>query len=105
MRGSCSSPRKQQFVSFGHVVLGLRIEERGYDGIFLLNKEATEARHVSGVSMNGGPERPLCETVKLKPILPQRSQDVRNIKDMAYVLRKAANREWNQHKRKKVYCS
>lgn len=34
-------------------------------------KKATEARPVSGVSLNGGlVERPLCEAVKLKPGLP-----------------------------------
>ena len=37
-----------------------------------------EVRHVSGVSPNGGPERSLCEAIKLKPGLPWRPQDVGN---------------------------
>jgi hypothetical protein len=37
--------------------------------------------------------------VKLK--LPRIPQDVRNARLMGYLLRKAANREWNQPKRKK----
>ena len=38
-------------------------------------KKVTEARHVSGVSLNGGlVERPLCKAVKLKPGLPWRHQ-------------------------------
>jgi hypothetical protein len=39
------------------------------------------------------------EAVKLK--LPRIPQDVRNARLMGYLLRKAANREWNQPKRKK----
>ena len=33
--------------------------------------------------------------------LPWRSQDVRDARDVSYLLKKAANREWNQLKRKK----
>lgn len=55
---------------------------------------------MSGVSLNGGPERPLCEDVK-KPGLPWRTQDVRDARGMGYLLRRAANREWSQPKRKK----
>ena len=56
---------------------------------------------MSGISLNGGLERPLCEAVKLKPGLPWRTQDVRDAKIMGYLPRRAANREWNQPKRKK----
>ena len=39
------------------------------------------------------------EAVTLK--LPWRPQDVRDARAMGYMLRKAANREWNQPRRKK----
>ena len=39
------------------------------------------------------------DAVKLK--LPRRSQNVSNARGMGYLLRKAANNEWNQPKRKK----
>ena len=39
------------------------------------------------------------EAVTLK--LPWRPQDVRDVRAMGYLLKKAANREWNQPRRKK----
>jgi hypothetical protein len=39
------------------------------------------------------------EAVTLK--LPRKPQDVRDAKSVGYLLRKAANREWNQPRRKK----
>lgn len=53
--------------SFDHVVLAFesRIQERG-SGISLWLRRATEISYVSGVSLHGGPERPLCEAVKVK---------------------------------------
>jgi hypothetical protein len=39
------------------------------------------------------------EAVTLK--LPRRPQDLGDARDMGYLLRKAANREWNQPRRKK----
>ena len=51
---------------------GFRVKDRK-DGVSDLPphlKKATEARHVSRVSLNGGLERPLCEAVNLKPGLP-----------------------------------
>ena len=56
-------------------------------------RKAAEARLVSGVSLNGGPERPLCETVKVKAVLPWRPQDVGDARTVGYLPRKAANRE------------
>ena len=38
------------------------------------------------------------EAVKLK--LPWRLKDIKDARAMGYLLRKAANREWNQHRRK-----
>ena len=43
----------------------------------------------------------MCEAVKLKPGLPWRTQDVRDARVVGYLPRRAANREWNQPKRKK----
>ena len=43
-------------------------------------KKTADARHVSRVFLNGDLERPLCETVKVKPGLPWRPQDVGEIK-------------------------
>ena len=65
----------------------------------LWNK-STKARHVKGVP-GGLVERPLCEAVKLKPGLPWTIHDVRDSRVMGYLLRSAANRGWNQPKRKK----
>ena len=84
--------------SFSHVVLGLelRIEERSY------RIKAAEARHVSGVSLNGGlVEKQLHEAVNLKPGPPWRTQDIRGARVMGYLPRRTANRECNQPRRKK----
>ena len=43
------------------------------------------------------------EAVTLK--LPWRLKDVKDARVMEYMLRKAANREWNQPRRKTVCCS
>ena len=56
---------------------------------------------MSGVSLNGGLKKPLHDAVRLKLVLPWRPQDVGNSKAMRYLLRRAANREWNQPKREK----
>ena len=53
------------------------------------------------VSLQGGLKTPLCEAVKVKPGLPWRCQDVRDARVMESLLRRAANREWNQPKTKK----
>ena len=46
-------------------------------------------------------EGSLCEAVKLKPGLPWRLHEVGDARAMGFLPRKAANREWNQPKRKK----
>ena len=38
------------------------------------SRKVAEARNVSGVSLHGGPERPLCEAVKVKSRLLSRPQ-------------------------------
>ncbi|MGE9641895.1 hypothetical protein ACQP3J_33175, partial [Escherichia coli] len=55
-------------------------------------KKAAEAMYVLGVSLHGGPERPLCEAVKVKSGLPWRPQDVGDARVIGYLLRRAANR-------------
>ena len=59
------------------------------------------ARCVAGVSLHGGPERPLHKAVRSKSILPWRPQDIGDARVIGFLLRKAANGEWNQSKRKK----
>lgn len=56
---------------------------------------------MSRVSVVGGHvERPLAEPVKLNPGLPWRTQDVSDARLVGYLPRSAANRAWNQSKRK-----
>lgn len=69
---------------------GFRVKDRRKK---LWNK-ATEARMVSGMSLNGAlVEIPLCEAVNLKPGLLRRTQGIRDAKNMEYLLRRAANRQ------------
>jgi len=56
---------------------------------------------MTGVFLYRGLERPLCQAVKMEPGLSWRLQDVADPRVMGYLLRKAANREWNQPTRKK----
>lgn len=51
----------------------------------LLFKRATEAREIISVLKSlceDGPERPLCEAIKVKPGLQGRSQDVEDNRDI-----------------------
>ena len=64
-------------------------------------KKAAEALHMSRLSLHGGWERPLCEAVKARPGLPGSPQEVGDSRVMGSLLRRAANREYNQPKRKK----
>ena len=52
-------------------------------------RKSNDAGNVSGVSLHGDLERPLCEAVKVKPGLPWRdSQDVGEAEAVGYLLRK-----------------
>ena len=51
-------------------------------------RNATEARHVSEVSLNGGLERPLHEDVQLKPRLPWRPQEVGDVRGVGHLSKK-----------------
>ena len=42
---------------------------------------------MSGVACHGGPERPLCEAVKMKPGLPWRPQDIGDARAARCLLR------------------
>ena len=52
-----------------------------------------------GAQIKCGSQTFLQNDIKLK--LPWRPQDIRDARAVGYLLRKAANREWNQPKRKK----
>lgn len=56
---------------------------------------------MSGVSLHGGLERPLCEAVKVKPGLPWGPQDVGDARLVGYLPRKAADWVWSQPRREK----
>ena len=49
------------------------------------------ARHRSGVSLHGGPEKPGCETVSVKPGWPWRSQGARDARAKGYLLKNPVN--------------
>lgn len=65
------------------------------------SRKAAETKFVAGVSLHGGPERPLSEAVKVKPGFPWRPQDVEDARAMRYLPGRAADTEWNQTKREK----
>ena len=58
-----------------------------------------------GVSLHGGQERPLNESVKVKPGLPWRPQDVRDARALGYLLKRAANTGPNHPKKNSVLHS
>ena len=66
-----------------------------------MTKETTEAKHVPEISLWEGPERSLYEVLKVKSGFYWSPQDVEDVRVMGYLATEAANREWNQAKRKK----
>lgn len=58
---------------------------------------------MTGQSLHEGPDRSLCEAVKVKPGLCWKLQDVRGAGDMGCLPRREANRERN-HPKRKVCC-
>jgi hypothetical protein len=70
----------EEFVSLGHI--GTKDTRRGLWTLPLQLRKATEARHVLGVSLHGGPERPLCGAVKMKPELLWRPREVGDARAM-----------------------
>jgi hypothetical protein len=99
MTGHVPTQQGANLGNFGHMVLSsFRVKDIRK---WLWNlpprlRKTIDARHVSEVSLHGGLERPLCEDIKVKPRLPWRPQDVRNVKAMEYLMKKHANRKWNQ---------
>jgi hypothetical protein len=53
----------------------------------------TNGSHISGVFLYSGLERLVCEVAKVKPGLPWRPQEVGDATVIAYLPRKATNRE------------
>ena len=70
-------------------------------GSLSVTKESHVDRHVSGVSLHGGLERPSCEAVKLEPALPWRPQDVRDGRAAEWLPRETTNKTWSQPERRK----
>jgi hypothetical protein len=58
-------------------------------------RKSNDAGNVSGVSLHGDLERPLCEAVKVKPGLPWRPQNVRDARATGSLPKRAAIRKWN----------
>jgi hypothetical protein len=56
------------------------------------SSKAAEARYISRMSLHGGPERPLCEALKVKPGFHWRHQDVRDSRVSECLLRKDADK-------------
>lgn len=56
-------------------------------------RKAAEGRHVSGVSLHGGLERPLCEAMKFKPGLHWKTQDISCARVVGYLSKRAANKK------------
>lgn len=56
---------------------------------------------MAGVSLHGGPEKPLCEAEKVKPGSPWIPPDVGDARIVVHLSRRAANRQYNQPKREK----
>lgn len=56
-------------------------------------RRASDGRHILGVFLKVGLERPLHKTMILKPGWPWRTQEVQSARAVVYLLRKAASME------------
>ena len=56
---------------------------------------------MSAVSMHGGLERPMSDTIKMKPELQWRPQDAGGARVLGHLPGNTAKREWKKPKRKK----
>jgi len=80
---------------------GIRVKDRkGLWNHPLRLRKPTETKCMVGVSLQGDPERPLCEALKVKPVFPCKPTEPCDTYQ-----RKVANRECNQLKRKNVLQS
>ena len=59
----------------------------------------TKERYMTGMSLNGGPEKSSCEAVNVKTGLPCKLQDVGDARAIGYLPRTAAHREWKKTKK------
>ena len=71
-----------ELVRFGSVVLAFPLPL----------KKVSEARCVAGMSLYRNPERPLWEAVRVKAGLLRIPQEVRDVRALGHLLRKAANK-------------
>lgn len=91
--------------SFGASSFRVKNRRKGLWNLPQRLRKASGARIASGVSQRGVPERPLWEAVKVTMWLPWRPQDVRDARAMEFLPKRAANRDWNQPKKKKCMQS
>lgn len=84
---------------------GYRVKDtrKGLWNLLLWLGKGKKARHVSGVSLHGGLERPLCNAMKVKPGLPWRPQNVGDDRAVGYFQGEILTME-SAHE-KEVYCS
>lgn len=103
-QGATFQPQQAaELISFGHVVLALRVRDtrKKLWDLPLQLRKAAKARWASGMSLHRGPGMRLGEAVRTKPWFPWRPQDVGDARVIVgYTPRKAANREWKQPERK-----
>ena len=60
--------------------------------------------HVKSVP-DGGKDRSLGKAAKLKPGQPGKLKDVRDVRAVGYLLRRAANSKWKHPRKKEVWYS
>lgn len=70
---------------WGAVCQSQRVVE--LSGFYHMIRKVTD-RHMSGVSLHGGPEGPLCEAKKVKPGWPWRAQYVGDARAVGYLSRR-----------------
>ena len=63
-------------------------------------RKVTKARHAAERPLNGGPERPLCEVVTVRPEHAKGPKDAGSSRDIR-CLPKVGCRKWSQTKREK----
>lgn len=101
-RGQVPASVSSRIVSFSHSHnAGFRVKyTRKELRISPQLRKASEARDMSGVSLNEVPERLLYEAVKVRPRLCQSPPGV-GVTRHGVLPKRAANKEWNQTRREK----
>lgn len=81
----------EELVSFGCVVLTLEKDRgKGLQTLPPWLRKGSKAKCLEGQSLPGSPQKALCESVKVKPGLCWRPQDVRNSRVTGYLQREVA---------------